>query len=283
MLKTLTIALSLMVGASLAADDSEFEREFNALKWHTAGTYSLPFSHSSLKVPKDHLLLVGEDARKLSRLYGNSEDSSLEAVVLDVEYNNSVFFVSDVDGYVSINDWGDVDADQLLADFRENTEALNKERVENGFDPVYVVGWIQKPTLDKSTSTVYWSFESKMGDSEENYFNSIALRLGRHGYEKLVWVGDMSQYKASGGELDTMMKAHAFDPGHTYSDFVSTDKLAGYGIASLVAATAGAKALKAGFFGILFKKIGALIVAGVGYLFYRVKNFFKKKRLESDS
>jgi uncharacterized membrane-anchored protein len=203
--------------------------------------------------------------------------------VVDEGINNVVFFSNNAEGYISISDWEDLDSAELLNAVRENTESANSERKKNGFDQMHIVGWVQEPTFDRNTNTVYWAIEHQVENSEENGFNSVALRLGRNGYEKLIWIGEMSAYKASGGELDVMLKAHQFDPGYAYSDYVSGDALAGYGIASLVAATAGAKVIKAGIFGILFKKIVGFVFAGFAYLLYKFKSLFKRKQVVNPS
>jgi hypothetical protein len=41
-----------------------------------------------------------------------------------------------------------------------------------------------------------------------------------------------------------MLRAHSFGPGTAYADHVSTDKMAQYSIATLVAKVLGAKAIK---------------------------------------
>ena len=67
-----------------------------------------------------------------------------------------------------------------------------------------------------------------------------------------------------------MLRAHSFDPGVRYSDHISGDKLAGYGIASLVAVVAGAKVAKAAGLGaliVLLKKFAVVIVAAAAGLF----------------
>jgi len=107
--------------------------------------------------------------------------------------------------------------------------------------------------------------------------NSIALRLGRKGYERLNWVTEKSSYVPFGGELDVMLRAHSFETGYKYADFVEGDKIATYGIAGLIAATLGTKILKATGLILLFKKFGVYIVAGLSALFFKFRD--KMKRL----
>lgn len=277
----LMIALAVFNVTLLGADpisnsDNSYEQELKTLDWKVVGTYKLSKSHSSLSVPEEHLALIGLDAQKLDCLNGNEEDFALEAVTLGgSEFTETVYFHNYNEGNVSINDWSDVNSKQMIASISENTEKSNKIRVEKGFEGrLHVVGWIQEPTLDKNTNTVFWSIECKSDGENEHSFNSIALRLGRTGYEKLTWVGSLSQYKAFGGELDVMLRAHSFDPGYRYTDYTPGDKVATYGVATLVAATLGAKIVKTTGFLLIFKKFGVFFVAAIVASFRKIKNFF---------
>jgi uncharacterized membrane-anchored protein len=93
-------------------------------------------------------------------------------------------------------------------------------------------------------------------------------------------VANQSDYKAAGGELDTVLRVHSFAPGTQYSDHVSTDKVASYGIASLVALVAGTKLVKAagaGAFLVLLKKFGVVIVGAGAALLAWLKRLFTRK------
>src|ERR1700741_391077 len=88
--------------------------------------------------------------------------------------------------------------------------------------------------------------------------NSVAVRLGRTGYEKLTAVTDSSNYSSLGGPLNVMLSAFSFPPGGVYADHVSTDRAAGYGVAALVGMLVGAKVAKvaaAGGLALFFKPI----------------------------
>jgi uncharacterized membrane-anchored protein len=139
--------------------------------------------------------------------------------------------------------------------------------------------------LDRQTSTVYWAIE---GSTDQGRIaNSIALRLGRNGYERLNWIADRTSYVPLAGQLDVMLRAHSFDPGYRYSDHKPDDKTALYGIAGLVAAVAGAKALKVatgvGLF-VLLKKFGVVLFGAIAVALYKLKNLFRRNpRHETDN
>ena len=74
-----------------------------------------------------------------------------------------------------------------------------------------------------------------------------------------------------------MLRAHSFDPGYRYTDHTTGDKVATYGIASLVAGTLGAKIVKAGGFLVLLKKFGGFFMAGIAAIFYKLRRIFGRK------
>lgn len=281
--------LKIIVGILLAATSSilfaneepqmtqqERNEAFMGLDWKEEGTYKLPNSNSTLIVPNDRIALIGKDSERAGILMGESSNDAIEALTYKVNLDDLVIFENYSEGYVAIDDWEEVNPSELLASIRENTEKGNAERVRQGFEEVHVVGWMQEPTLDRKTNTVYMAIE---GSSESgSIVNSVALRLGRKGYEKIIWVTDKDAYIPYGGELEVMLLAHSFDPGFQYKDYIPGDKVAGYGIAALVAATAGGKILKATGLFVLFKKAGGFIIAAIAALFYKFKSFLKRNK-----
>lgn len=188
-----------------------------------------------------------------------------------------VLFQNIKTGYVPLDDWKELNSKDLLEEITQNTEKENKERRKRGVSELHVIGWIQEPTLDLETKTVYWAIEADSG-ADDNLVNSVAIRLGREGYEEITWITYRSSYVSSGSPLETMLKAHNFNFGYRYNDYQLGDKIAGFGIAGLVAATAGAKALKVGSFGLILKKVLGIVFAGAAALFYKLKNLFKRKK-----
>ncbi len=271
------------LGPSLAAaqtlTDQQITDEMAKMHW-TRGpaNATLPMSKSLLALPDGYVLVTGAEAQRFEFLNGGPNDTTIEAVALKSDVTERIIYVYVADGFVSADDWGDVDATALLQAVTENTAKANEERRKRNIDEVHVTGWIQKPTFDSKSETAFWAIGASTGSSPG--VNSIALRLGRYGYEKLTWVVTAAGYKAVGGGLDLMLRAHSFAPGAQYSEHVSTDKVAGYTLASLVAVVAGAKLAKVAGIGallLLLKKFGIVIVsAGVGVLAW-IKSLLSRK------
>ena len=251
---------------------------WSRLDWKTKGKHPLPLSNSTISIPSGYALVTGKDAVAVYTIEGETANECLEAFVCESDnFDNSVVFQNIKTGYISIDDWKEINPKELLEGIIQNTEEDNKERRKRGSAELHVIGWIQEPTLDQHTNTVYWAIEADSGD-DENLVNSVAIRLGREGYEKITWITSRSSYVPFGGHLDTMLRAHSFDPGYRYNDFRTGDKLAGYGIATLVAATVGGKVMKAGGIAVLLKKFGGLLFAGIAAVFYKFKNLFRRNK-----
>lgn len=262
--------------SELSAEEREMNIAFFSLDWKDTGAYKLEESNSTISLPEGYKLLIGEEAKKGRELTCMElNNPNLEAAVYDADFENTILFESYQDGYVSLDDWEDIDSKGLLKSISDSTEEENIERRKNGNGELHVIGWIQEPILDRDKNIVYWALEAESNAGA--IINSVALRLGREGFEKLIWVTQKASYIPIDGHLDIMLRSHTFDPGYRYNDYQTGDKIAGYGIASLVAATVGGKIIKTGGLAILFKKLVGFIFAGMAALFYKFKNFFKRK------
>lgn len=253
--------------------------EISSMHWMEApATIKLPLSHSSVALPGGYSMVSGADAQRLEFLSNAVHDDSIEGVIVRVNNLNSVVFNYFNEGYVSSDDWNDIDSKTMLQEVKDNTEKANADRRQQNIEELHVTGWIQEPTFDRNTQTVYWAIGASTPSGR--IVNSIALRLSRNGYEKLTWVSTPTDNQISENDLAVALRAHAFASGTAYADHVSTDKIASYGIASLVAVAAGAKLLKvagAGALLIIIKKFGLIIVAGGVALLASIRRFFTRK------
>lgn len=257
-------------------------KAFEALEWLGPGVYSLTDSDSKIDLPKRSKILIGEQAKRARMLSGDTQTDNVEAVVESRKGKNTTFTIMKFypEGYIPLDDWENLDASALLENIAENTEEANNEKKKQGLAPIHVVGWINPPTLDRETNTVYWSLEAQEEDDEDNFVNAVAIRLARNGYEEFTLITSKSNFLTGKDQLAPLLKAHSFDSGYRYEDHIPGDKIAEYGIAALVTASVGAKIAKwTGLF-LILKKFGAFIVAGFAALLYKIKNYFKRETLK---
>lgn len=282
----LVLALSLAATAALAAPQTypasqeALEQEFLNMPWEgQPGRYTLTHSNSTIELPPGFSVLRGEPARRFMFLTQGTEKNETEAILANPDTGSQLIFSWHETGYIGSDDWNELDTAALLAAIAEKTRADNENRARHQLPQLVVNGWLQEPTYLPEDNSVSWALDITEGD--ERIANAIVLRLGRHGFERITWVGTYGQYQLAGDSLDTFRNRHRFDDGMRYADYSAGDKLAGFGIASLVAVMAGGhdktrggiKALIAGA-ALFVKKLWVPIALGLAALAASLRRFF---------
>jgi uncharacterized membrane-anchored protein len=230
---------------------------------------------------------LGAEARRYRQIVDASGSPEQEADAYDPKTGSELIYEWVPTGFVRSDDWSDVDADKLLAQIQENDAAANKVRLEKGIPTLTTTGWRQKPALDEKTHTVSWAIEGR-GSDGTIVVNFVALKLGRYGIERIIWLGDPVSMNGR-DELSNAVNNHQFDNGAGYSDYnAGQDRVAEYGVAGLIAGALGVKvATKLGLIALFLafaKKAGVLVFAvlvGIGSLFRRL--FSRKSRTATSS
>ena len=107
---------------------------------------------------------------------------------------------------------------------------------------------------------MYWARELKAEGAQSHTLNYSIRVLGREGVLELNAVASMDDLDTIKREIPKVLAFTNFTDGNRYADYnPSTDKLASYGLAALVA---GGLASKAG----LFAKLGVLLLAGKKFI-----------------
>jgi uncharacterized membrane-anchored protein len=154
----------------------------------------------------------------------------------------------------------------------------NPERKKQGYPAMTLVGWAETPHYDKASHKLYWAKELQSDDSPQHGLNYNIRVLGREGVLVLNAVAGLDQLGQIKTEMQKVTTATNFTAGNRYADFNgSTDKVAEYGIAALVAGGVAAKlGLFAKLFALLlaFKKLVVIGVAAAGSWIWKV---FKRK------
>jgi len=107
--------------------------------------------------------------------------------------------------------------------------------------------------------------------------------LGRSGTMNVDLILRPKEYAQTLPNFDAVLGGFKFNPGRRYSDYVSGDKVAEYGLTALIAGGAGALAVKTGLLAKFWKLIVALLLAlkkliiivfaGIAALFRKIKNW----------
>jgi uncharacterized membrane-anchored protein len=241
----------------------EMRQLLSSLKYQS-GEVTLDGGLAKLRLPENLRFLGPKDAQTvIVRLWGNppSQEKTLGMLLpagktpadpdtwgVVVQYEES--------GYVKDDDAAKINYTDLLKQMQTDTREASKAREKEGYRPIELVGWATPPRYDAKTKKLYWAKEIKFGDDPENTLNYNIRILGRRGVLVLNAVSSMSQLAEIEQVTPSILSAVDFQEGHRYVDFnPSTDKVATYGLAALVA---GGVLAKAGF----FKMILAAILAG---------------------
>lgn len=227
---------------------------------------------ANINLPEGYGYIPGPQAINLLRAMGNRPGNEINGMIVPLANDESWFMVVRyiAAGYIKDDDAKDWKADALLKDIREGTEETNEERRQRGIPELEVVGWVEAPHYESATQRLVWSLSSKAKGTPSNDDNGVnynTLALGREGYISMNLVADLKEIAALKPVAKTLLSSLEFNDGKRYADFnPSTDKVAEYGLAALVAGAAAKKlgmfAVIAAFFAKFAKLIGVAVIAG---------------------
>jgi len=243
--RALIAAAALFLAATAASAEQApypataeaYDAEVAKFRWRKGpGPYTLADSHAQVSLSQGIEILTGADAERLAYLYNGVELPETVAIARSRTSDAIIYVDYLAEGYVTDDDWSDVDPDALLADIRAGAEAGNSERTRNGFAPMHAIGWLIPPSYDAGKNMARWAVE--LEEDGERFANIQVIKLGRHGYHLITWAGPLHGADGTPRFLQAMIDSHSYDDGFRYADYVEGDKLAGFGIGALVAASA---------------------------------------------
>ncbi len=252
-----------------------------ALPWQVGPTEAKLGDQALLKVPTGYQFLGSEETQRLLKQMGNIPSGSELGLITSATGGESWFMVVRyIDaGYVKDDEAANWDADALMASIKAGTEEDNKVRQSQGFPPLVIRGWEEKPHYDKAANKVVWAIAAQERDSVGVNYNTLSL--GRQGYLSMNMVGSLEELPTLKPHVGVLLSNVEFIDGKRYSDFDSTtDKVAAVGLSALIAGAA----IKSGLFAKLWAFIIPLMVAGKKLLMLLVialgglaAKYFKKK------
>lgn len=291
-LATLIFATSAFCEIKTKADAQKL---VDALKWKN-GSITLGKDIAAVNLQNGFRYLDAAESKKvLTDLWGNPPVDTMGmifpsgagpmddtwAVVIDG---------FEQEGYIKDTDAEKLDANKLLKQLQDGQAEANKERRDQGYPELELVGWAVPPHYDKEAKKLYWAIDIKRVGSKHHSVNYYVRILGRRGYLVINTIGTLEQVKEIEAATPDVLKMVEFKEGHRYTDFnPKTDKVAAYGLAGLILGAVGLKiAAKVGIFALLLKKFGVMllalkklwiiVVAGAAGLFKKIKSIFVKEQ-----
>ena len=174
---------------------------------------------------------------------GISADKDSVMLIRGNDYNIYLDYIDD--GYIKLDDWSKVSADDLLSQMRDTAKSNIKFFKERNLDYTTQIEWIFKPTLNKENSSVSYSYKVTW-NSGNITMESKNLILGKKGHLESAYVVSYDKdlnFKIHSDFSKDFVNGVIFKEGFTHSDYKPGDKLAAVGIGGLVAGSLGVKAL----------------------------------------
>ncbi|MCB1958270.1 MAG: DUF2167 domain-containing protein [Rhodocyclaceae bacterium] len=225
---------------------------------------------ATLDLPQGYAFIPQAEAQALMHAMGNMTGPGFYGLILGDAMSGFVSVSFNPAGYVKDDDAREWNAQELLQNLKDGTEAANEDRRARGIPEFEVVGWVEKPAYEATTHRLVWSAElrDKVVNPEHPAagVNYNTYQLGREGYISMNLVSDLNNVEAAKPRARQLLTALQFNEGKRYADFdASTDKVAAYGLAALVG---GVAAKKLGLLAVIgaflakFGKLGLLAAAG---------------------
>jgi len=239
--------------------------------WTAGPTVGRLGAPASVSIPDNYVFLDAKATKVFLEQNHNIPDGDELGAILKMSENDDYWFAVfsyDDTGHVDDTDRSKIDADGLMKAMKRGSEHANAERKKRGWQELTLVGWQQAPFYDQTTNNLTWS--TRLTSGGEPVINHSVRLLGRTGTMSVALVADPEHVESAIAEFNGVLRGYSYNQGQRYAEFRQGDKLAGYGLAALIAGGAGAAAVKSGALGKLWKGLIALLVAAVAGL----KKFF---------
>ena len=242
----------IAVEEKIIENKEEREKKLDTLSWYNWDNpkehkVKIDRANAEIYILENEYYLKGpKDTNQYSWWTWGKSDSS-DLIIYGTEY--SVFIEYEDAGYVKLDDWKDVDAEQWINEMRTTAKTNAEIYKKQNLNYIKSMKWIYKPAVDEENNSANYSYEVTWNNNIRT-MESKSIALAKSGYLTFTYVVPI--------EPDTDLVQHAtiskefanttiFTEGSKYSDYKSGDKIAAVGIGGLVAGSLGVKALaKAG-------------------------------------
>ncbi len=193
---------------------------------------------ATMQLPAGRVFIPMVAARKLAREVGLEWRAGIQGFVAPAD--GGLDWLAPVelldDGHINAEDAGSLDADKVLAAFRESLSAVNARRVTAGQPAAALEGWLAPPALDAGRRLSACVMVTTVDPSAPGrFFNCDAWALGREGAIRIGLVEGAEKASPLKDEMSALAGKIVFDSGKTYEDFdAAADRVAPYGAADLL-------------------------------------------------
>lgn len=280
-LAAVTICGALPAGAQegLSPEQMALLQKYASIQWESGPYTGRIGNHAEIKLPAGFAFTGTQGAQDLLEIYGNPPNSGILAAIVpeDEEADWTLVFQFDDIGYVDDSDRDALDADALIKAFRDGIPAGNRERRSMGLEELHGMDWQVPPFYDPQTNNLTWGL--KLDFASGSAINYDIRILGRRGVMQATLVGAPETYAAALPQVETLLADFSYLSGNKYAEWSQGDKVAGVGLAGLVAGGGVVAAAKTGLLakiGLILAKGGKGLIIGLIVLFATLGSFFKR-------
>lgn len=196
---------------------------------------------ATLKLPPGVDFVPQAEANRLMQAFGNASDDSrlgFFAPAIDSGKDWLIVVYFKKDGYITEDEARKWNPAEMLSRLRDTAEKQNAARRQRGIPEAEIAGWMQTPQYDRAHHRMKWAIDVRAKGNPNDAsspVNYASVALGREGYISLGLLTEQGKFQAQVPDLLKLANNLAFNKGKRYEDFnASTDKIADYGLASLI-------------------------------------------------
>ena len=195
MKKILLLVLFLLISSKILALETEiikdgekwFEKQ-SALDWKNfeEKEFMAPVEGAggSIKIDSSEMFLTGNDVNQYSYWTWGYPDYSLMLIRSGAD---TIYVEHEGGGYVSIDDWKNVDANAMIKELNDNAKTIAQDRKAKNISYATKLSWVHKPQLDRQKNMVYYAYKVEWSDDNLS-LESLSLVLGKKGYTTVTFV-----------------------------------------------------------------------------------------------
>lgn len=271
--------LSASAQDGISPEQMAMLQKYASIEWESGPCTGRIGNHAEIQLPEGFAFTGAKGAQDLLEVYGNPRDPGILAAIVpeseDADWT-LVFQFDDI-GYVDDSDRAALDADALIKAFRDAIPEGNRQRRAMGLEELNGMAWQVPPFYDPQTNNLTWGL--KLDFASGSAINYDIRILGRRGVMQATLVGAPETYAAALPQVKTLLANYAYLSGNKYAEWSQGDKVAGVGLAGLVAGGGVVAAAKTGLLakiGLLLAKGGKGLIIAVVVVFATIGSFLKR-------
>src|SRR5215469_16958182 len=171
------LALALSIAIAQEPQPSQSEPH---IQWQNGPTVGDLGGMAQIKVPEGYSFADKRGAEAVLQITKNIPNGEEIGVLVNQNASWFMIFRYEDTGYVKDTDKDSLDADSILKNIKDGTEAANERRKSMGYPAFHVTGWEHTPYYDPLTHNLTWAIRGN-GDNpmESGSINHSIRLLGR--------------------------------------------------------------------------------------------------------